>query len=92
MAYWDDWMRRPDVREGRQCLRPEICRTYNFGEHGSSGGQFYYSYLVPIKLNTADVPWRKKVRGSCCKRLPCALATASPKALVAGSTGSQSSQ
>lgn len=58
-------MRRGDVRKGRQCLRPEVCRTYNFGERGSSGGQFYYRYLVPIKLNTADVPWHKKV----CQRI-----------------------
>ena len=60
-------MRRAEVRRGRQCLRPEVCRTYNFGERGSSGGQFYYRYLVPIRLNTVDVPWRKKVwrvRGS----------------------------
>jgi GNT-I family len=54
-------MRRGDVRRGRQCLRPEVCRTYNFGERGSSAGQFYYRYLVPIKLNTVDVPWAKKV-------------------------------
>ncbi len=55
-------MRMEEVRRGRQCLRPEICRTYNFGERGSSRGQFYYRYLVPIKLNTADVPWAKMVR------------------------------
>lgn len=54
-------MRRGDVRRGRQCLRPEVCRTYNFGERGSSSGQFYYRYLVPIRLNTVDLPWQKKV-------------------------------
>ncbi len=54
-------MRMEEVRQGRQCLRPEICRTYNFGERGSSRGQFYYRYLVPIKLNTADVPWATMV-------------------------------
>jgi GNT-I family len=54
-------MRRGDVRRGRQCLRPEVCRTYNFGERGSSAGQFYYRYLVPIRLNTVDVLWAKKV-------------------------------
>jgi hypothetical protein len=25
-AYWDEYMRRPDVRKGRHCLRPEINR------------------------------------------------------------------
>jgi alpha-1,3-mannosyl-glycoprotein beta-1,2-N-acetylglucosaminyltransferase len=58
-------MRQAEVRAGQQCLRPEVCRTYNFGERGSSGGQFYYRYLVPIRLNTADVAWQKKVRCVC---------------------------
>jgi len=29
---WDDWMRLPEHRKGRQFIRPELCRTYNFGE------------------------------------------------------------
>lgn len=61
-AYWDDWMRLEKTRHGRACVRPEVCRTYNFGESGSSKGQFYYRYLVPIKLNDVDVPWTKLVR------------------------------
>ena len=56
-AYWDDWMRLSSVRKGRQCIRPEICRTYNFGEKGSSHGQYYDRYLKPIKLNDAWVNW-----------------------------------
>lgn len=57
-AYWDDWLRLNSTRKGRQFIRPEICRTYNFGEHGSSMGQFYYKYLVPIKLNDVHVDWK----------------------------------
>ncbi len=57
-AYWDDWMRLSTVRQGRQCIRPEICRTYNFGEKGSSHGQYYTQYLKPIKLNSVPVDWR----------------------------------
>lgn len=32
-TYWDDWVRLNTTRKGRQFLRPEVCRTYNFGEH-----------------------------------------------------------
>ncbi|KAG0557639.1 hypothetical protein KC19_11G145500 [Ceratodon purpureus] len=59
-AYWDDWLRLNSTRKGRQFIRPEVCRTYNFGEHGSSMGQFYYQYLVPIKLNDVLVDWKSK--------------------------------
>eukprot|EP00951_Prasinocladus_malaysianus_P022247 scaffold185897_cov40-Prasinocladus_malaysianus.AAC.1 len=31
-AYWDDWMRQSEHRKGRQSIRPEVCRTFNFGE------------------------------------------------------------
>ena len=23
-AYWDDWLRHPDRRQGRACIRPEV--------------------------------------------------------------------
>ncbi|KAM1003339.1 hypothetical protein ACFX2C_003676 [Malus domestica] len=44
--------------KGRQFIRPEVCRTYNFGEHGSSLGQFFKQYLEPIKLNDVPVDWK----------------------------------
>ncbi|KAG0491550.1 hypothetical protein HPP92_004948 [Vanilla planifolia] len=47
-----------DVRKDRQFIRPEICRTYNFGEHGSSMGQFFKQYLESIKLNDIHVDWK----------------------------------
>ncbi|KAL4186430.1 hypothetical protein AMTRI_Chr09g14100 [Amborella trichopoda] len=59
-TYWDDWMRLKDVRKDRQFIRPEICRTYNFGEHGSSLGQFFRQYLESIKLNDVLVDWKSK--------------------------------
>ncbi|KAJ0966764.1 hypothetical protein J5N97_023681 [Dioscorea zingiberensis] len=49
--YWE-------VHGDRQFIRPEICRTYNFGEHGSSMGQFFKQYLESIKLNDAHVDWK----------------------------------
>ncbi len=36
---------------------PQVCRTYNYGEQGSSRGQFYRRYLQPIRLNDADIAW-----------------------------------
>ncbi|KAK8659654.1 hypothetical protein V6N13_029851 [Hibiscus sabdariffa] len=59
-AYWDDWLRLNDNHKGRQFLRPEICRTYNFGEHGSSMGQFFQKYLEPIKMNDIKVDWKSQ--------------------------------
>ncbi|ONH92539.1 hypothetical protein PRUPE_8G179800 [Prunus persica] len=32
-AYWDDWLRLKENHKDRQFIRPEVCRTYNFGEH-----------------------------------------------------------
>ncbi|XP_015579636.1 alpha-1,3-mannosyl-glycoprotein 2-beta-N-acetylglucosaminyltransferase [Ricinus communis] len=57
-AYWDDWLRLKENHKGRQFIRPEVCRTYNFGEHGSSLGQFFKQYLEPIKLNDVQVDWK----------------------------------
>eukprot|EP00442_Polarella_glacialis_P057928 CAMPEP_0115058756 /NCGR_PEP_ID=MMETSP0227-20121206/6531_1 /TAXON_ID=89957 /ORGANISM="Polarella glacialis, Strain CCMP 1383" /LENGTH=123 /DNA_ID=CAMNT_0002443787 /DNA_START=66 /DNA_END=433 /DNA_ORIENTATION=+ len=34
VAFWDEFMRRPDVRKGRSCIRPEISRSFTFGEDG----------------------------------------------------------
>ncbi|KAG5047769.1 hypothetical protein JHK85_008872 [Glycine max] len=57
-AYPDDWLRLKENHKGRQFIRPEVCRTYNFGEHGSSLGQFFKQYLEPIKLNDVKVDWK----------------------------------
>jgi alpha-1,3-mannosyl-glycoprotein beta-1,2-N-acetylglucosaminyltransferase len=62
-AYWDDWLRLNSTRQGRQFIRPEVCRTFNFGEHGASMGQFYSQYLAPIKLNNVLVDWKSKDLG-----------------------------
>src|SRR6218665_3042758 len=34
--FWDDWMRHPDQRRDRTCIRPEISRTSTFGRQGVS--------------------------------------------------------
>lgn len=35
-SYWDDWVRAPEQRSGRACIRPEISRTRTFGKKGVS--------------------------------------------------------
>lgn len=56
-SFWDDWMRHPDQRKDRSCIRPEISRTITFGCKGVSLGQFFDKYLRFIKLNTDFVPF-----------------------------------
>ncbi|KAK2844968.1 hypothetical protein Q5P01_011627 [Channa striata] len=58
-SFWDDWMRQPEQRQNRACIRPEISRTLTFGRRGVSLGQFYDKYLRYIKLNTEFVPFTK---------------------------------
>lgn len=59
-AFWDDWMRLGAHRAGRQCVRPEVCRTYNFGAKGASKGQFYKQYLQDVRLADDFVPWTQR--------------------------------
>ncbi|XP_030053328.1 alpha-1,3-mannosyl-glycoprotein 2-beta-N-acetylglucosaminyltransferase [Microcaecilia unicolor] len=56
-AFWDDWMRHPDQRKERACIRPEISRTMTFGRKGVSHGQFFDQHLKFIKLNDRFVPF-----------------------------------
>ncbi|NXH17435.1 MGAT1 acetylglucosaminyltransferase, partial [Bucco capensis] len=56
-AFWDDWMRQPEQRRERSCIRPEVSRTMTFGRKGVSHGQFFDQYLKFIKLNDRFVPF-----------------------------------
>ncbi|VDN05761.1 unnamed protein product, partial [Thelazia callipaeda] len=59
--YWDDWMRRQDVRKERACIRPEVSRTShnnNLAGKGSSGG-LYKKYLASIRLPEKAVDFTK---------------------------------
>ncbi|CAJ0574909.1 unnamed protein product, partial [Mesorhabditis spiculigera] len=50
--FWDDWMRRPDVKKERACIRPEVSRTSHnmqVAGKGSSKG-LYKKYLEAITL------------------------------------------
>jgi alpha-1,3-mannosyl-glycoprotein beta-1,2-N-acetylglucosaminyltransferase len=51
-AYWDDWLRRREIRNDRVCIRPEVSRTVHnmkVAGKGSSGGM-YKAYLSSIQL------------------------------------------
>ena len=59
-GYWDDWLREPEQRQGRQTIRPEVSRTFHFGsEKGASYNQFGEE-LLDIKLDKADFEWEKE--------------------------------
>ena len=61
-GYWDDWLREPAQRRGRHFLRPEVCRTFHFGEKGTSNMQ-YGEALQRIRAATAPVDWRREDLG-----------------------------
>jgi len=58
-AFWDDWMRRPEQRKDRVCIRPEISRTAMslHGKVGVSRGLYFEKHLKLIKLNNVSVPF-----------------------------------
>lgn len=35
-SFWDDWIRNPEQRKNRACIRPEVSRTRTFGKIGVS--------------------------------------------------------
>ncbi|PAV81269.1 hypothetical protein WR25_08475 isoform A [Diploscapter pachys] len=53
-GFWDDWMRDPLRRKGRQCIRPEISRTGMSpdGKIGASKGQFFSKHLAKVVVNS----------------------------------------
>ncbi|XP_063585102.1 alpha-1,3-mannosyl-glycoprotein 2-beta-N-acetylglucosaminyltransferase-like isoform X2 [Penaeus indicus] len=58
-SYWDDWVRAPEQRANRACIRPEVSRTRTFGKKGVSNGLFYEKHLKQIHLNEVFVPFTK---------------------------------
>ena len=59
-AFWDDWMRHPEQRRDRACIRPEIPRVVTFGRIGVSRGQFFDEHLKYIKLNNEFYPFTER--------------------------------
>ncbi|XP_033272374.1 protein O-linked-mannose beta-1,2-N-acetylglucosaminyltransferase 1 isoform X1 [Orcinus orca] len=50
---WDMWMRMPEQRRGRECIIPDISRSYHFGIVGlNMNGYFHEAYFKKHKFNT----------------------------------------
>ncbi|KAI4883337.1 hypothetical protein NFI96_011183 [Prochilodus magdalenae] len=50
---WDMWMRMPEQRKGRECVIPDVSRSYHFGIIGlNMNGYFHEVYFKKHKFNT----------------------------------------
>jgi len=50
---WDMWMRLPEIRKGRECIIPDISRTYHFGTKGLNMHPYFQElYFKKHALNT----------------------------------------
>lgn len=61
---WDMWMRGKDRLKGRECIIPDISRTYHFGAKGLNVGMFFqtayfqeraFNTKPNVKLNNVNV-------------------------------------
>lgn len=48
---WDMWMRMPEQRKGRECIIPDVSRSYHFGIIGLNMNGYFHvrarsSYFV----------------------------------------------
>lgn len=59
-SYWDDWLREPAQRKGRQVIRPEFSRTYHFGSKGGASKNQFGNILEQVKLNHEFIDWSKE--------------------------------
>ncbi|MGH0122556.1 UNVERIFIED_CONTAM: hypothetical protein FKN15_038106 [Acipenser sinensis] len=61
---WDMWMRMPEQRKDRECIVPDVSRSYHFGIIGlNMNGYFHEVYFKKHKLNTVPNVQFKKVDG-----------------------------
>ncbi|TNN74683.1 Protein O-linked-mannose beta-1,2-N-acetylglucosaminyltransferase 1 [Liparis tanakae] len=50
---WDMWMRMPEQRKGRECIIPDVSRSYHFGIIGlNMNGYFHEVYFKKHRFNT----------------------------------------
>lgn len=57
-GFWDDWMRQPDKRKARVCIRPEVPRSKALcNDEGVSQGQFCAEHLQAMQLARDAVDW-----------------------------------
>ncbi|KAI2663605.1 Protein O-linked-mannose beta-1,2-N-acetylglucosaminyltransferase 1 [Labeo rohita] len=61
---WDMWMRMPEQRKGRECVIPDVSRSYHFGIIGlNMNGYFHEVYFKKHKFNTIPNVQMKNVDG-----------------------------
>ncbi|XP_067229475.1 protein O-linked-mannose beta-1,2-N-acetylglucosaminyltransferase 1 [Chanodichthys erythropterus] len=61
---WDMWMRMPEQRKGRECVIPDVSRSYHFGIIGlNMNGYFHEVYFKKHKFNTIPNVPMKNVDG-----------------------------
>ncbi|XP_062853161.1 protein O-linked-mannose beta-1,2-N-acetylglucosaminyltransferase 1 [Trichomycterus rosablanca] len=61
---WDMWMRMPEQRKGRECIIPDVSRSYHFGIVGlNMNGYFHEVYFKKHKFNTVPNVQLKNVGG-----------------------------
>ncbi|XP_014243633.1 protein O-linked-mannose beta-1,2-N-acetylglucosaminyltransferase 1-like isoform X2 [Cimex lectularius] len=50
---WDMWMRLSDIRKGRECVIPEVSRTFHFGSSGINMNSYFQDrYFKSHSFNT----------------------------------------
>lgn len=50
---WDMWMRLAEIRRGRECVVPDVSRTFHFGTSGlNMNAYFHDAYFSKHSLNT----------------------------------------
>jgi len=50
---WDMWMRQPSNRKGRECLYPDVSRTFHFGATGLNMNSYFQEmYFKKHSINT----------------------------------------
>lgn len=60
LTFWDDWLREPEQRKNRVCIRPEVSRTKTIGKKGVSIGAYFTQHLQHIVLNSNPVDFTQK--------------------------------
>ncbi|XP_032382206.1 protein O-linked-mannose beta-1,2-N-acetylglucosaminyltransferase 1 isoform X2 [Etheostoma spectabile] len=61
---WDMWMRMPEQRKGRECIIPDVSRSYHFGIIGlNMNGYFHEVYFKKHKFNTVPNVQLRNVDG-----------------------------
>lgn len=59
-GFWDDWIREANVRRGRQVLRPEISRSFHFGNVKGASDSDTAMRLSKIQLDEINVHWEEQ--------------------------------